>query len=223
MAWLDDERKKVIGSVLGVGSFAYLITPPVVGLIEEYLSKPMGWIKRLVSRKLVDPNLEFFEQASSGLRQAHEEYDEKKRAQMIRIGQAVEPLGTKKVILPRDKRAYDIADTLVTEATGYAVDFAATYAGLRLSNKVLKDKVNPFGNAMKDAAIALCVTTVMIIPGISKMSENIHFKISKILHKTLGVKKEVADDIGIAATYVTIPSFLGTVYTALWPSRFNAK
>lgn len=173
-------------------------------------------LEGIVCKHIVLPHLEWFESLSGGLQKAHEDYDQKKREQMIARGESVPEKSSP--VLSRQERADVIAGVLTKGAIAMTADLAMTRLAHHLlsHSKALNVNIHP-AVAYVEAVTHLGGIAIMAGP-LARFGENMHYKIAKSLQNTFGISKKKSDDLGTAYPYIVLPgqiAALGSLGLAL--------
>lgn len=197
-----------------VNAAAIPLTMGAVYCTDQLLPSQTTWLKNLVARYIIKPNLPIFEKLGKGIATAHQEYDERKRLQAQARGEEVPD---NKPGTPEEK-AYHMADGIVRTLVGLSVDLAVTWGGMHLMEKLWIGKKVGSG-FISNLGLAAQMGSILAMPTlVPRMSENIHYGTSHLIQKITGMSREKADDLAQPFTYVNLPGLMsmGVEFAALY-------
>jgi len=168
----------------------------------------MEVLRNLVATRIVQPHLGWFESLEGSLRHAHEKHDRERRKESQGRGEPAHE-GVPQTPSP-EERAAVIADTLLKSALALSSDLVGTYALQHLFNHQLRAGIAVGRTAIIESSVHL--GGIMMMPTLFAIpAENLHHGISKLMRKVLGMRKERADDISVAFSYVVLPGQIASL------------
>jgi hypothetical protein len=199
--WSESNKKTFC--VMAASVAALPVSLGTVYCADKFLPRQMDWLKDVVATHIVEPHIELFDTLTKNIKKAHDRYDEKRDAYLVEHGAQVPRKEQEDV----HQRAKEIAGEMLTFSTALTADIAASYLIQKKLNKEFGVCTQPFRTCFAEGAVQLLLTAAMptVFAGIS---EDMHHGISRMVRKTTGAGKKVADDIGISSTYVAFPGLL---------------
>jgi hypothetical protein len=213
--WKGRTAFTVLGPELTLAPAAAL---GVVYCSDKFFPHQLEWLQGIVSEHVVQPHLTWFESRGGSLRKAHEDYDRKKREQMIARGEPVEETAASQGS-PKE-RADLIAGVLVKGIFAMGADLGITLIAQNKISKWLKVSVPP-KIAFAEHVAHLGGIAVMAGPGAGK-GEEAHYWIKHHLQK-LGMGEQRANDWGVALPYIVFPGQLAALGSLAYALTHNGR
>ena len=177
------------------------VTLGAVYCAARFAPHRMEALRNLIATNIVLPHLGWCESLGGSLRHAHERYDRERREENLKRGEPVHEVQQQS---SPQERATVIADTLLKTALALTSDLVGTYALQHLFNHQLHAGIPVGRTAIIESSVHL--GGIMMMPTLFAIpAEDLHHGISKIMCKVFGMRKERADDIGVAFSYVVLP------------------